>query len=52
MHILIIEDQAGLQEMVKMGLEEHGYQVSTADNGIDGLDMLLANEYSVAIVDL
>ena len=52
MHILIIEDQAGLQEMIKLGLEEHGFQVSTANNGIQGLEMLLTHEYSVAVVDL
>ncbi|MCZ2100012.1 MAG: response regulator transcription factor [Chitinophagales bacterium] len=52
MHILIIEDQLGLQEMVRMGLEENGFQVSVANNGIDGLDLLLKNEYSAAIVDL
>lgn len=52
MHILIIEDQLGLQEMVRMGLEENGFQVSVANNGIDGLNLLLKNEYSAAIVDL
>ncbi len=52
MHILIIEDQVGLQEMVRMGLEENGFQVSATNNGIDGLNMLLNNEYSAAIIDL
>jgi two-component system copper resistance phosphate regulon response regulator CusR len=52
MHILIIEDQTGLQEMMKMGLEENGFQVSVANNGIDGLNMLMKHNYSAAIVDL
>ncbi len=52
MHLLIIEDQAGLLEMMKLGLNENGFQVSVANNGMDGLKMLLNNEYSVAIVDL
>ncbi len=38
--ILIVEDEKGIQEILKMALEMEGYQVFTADNGKEGLELL------------
>lgn len=38
--ILIIEDDKGIQNSLKLALEIEGYQVFTADNGRQGLDIL------------
>lgn len=38
--ILIVEDEKGIQEILKIALEMEGYQVFTADNGKEGLDLL------------
>ena len=35
MHILIVEDEKGIVDFLKQGLEEEGYTVSTAFNGKD-----------------
>ena len=38
--ILIVEDEKGIQEILKMALEMEGYQVFTADNGKEGMELL------------
>ena len=37
MHILIIEDEHKLAEVLRNGLEEHGYAVDIACDGEEGL---------------
>ncbi len=51
MRILIIEDEIGIANFVKQGLEEEAYAVDVADNGITGLDWALSNEYDLLLVD-
>lgn len=38
--ILIVEDEKGIQDVLRMALEMEGYKVFTADNGKQGLEML------------
>lgn len=38
--ILIVEDEKGIQEVLKIALEMEGYEVYTADNGKMGLEIL------------
>lgn len=38
--ILVVEDDNGIQEILKVALEMEGYKVYTADNGKEGLEML------------
>ncbi|MGK5088441.1 response regulator [Bdellovibrionota bacterium FG-2] len=38
--ILVVEDDDGIQEMLKIFLELEGYSVFTASNGKDGLEVL------------
>ena len=40
MHIAIIEDEIGITNFLKQGLEEEGYNVTIAHNGEDGLSMV------------
>jgi two-component system copper resistance phosphate regulon response regulator CusR len=51
MRILIIEDEVGIANFVKQGLEEESYAVDVADNGITGLDWALSNQYDLLLVD-
>lgn len=51
MRILVIEDEQGIANFIKQGLEEEAYAVDTADNGITGLDWALSNSYDILLVD-
>ncbi len=52
MRILIVEDEVKLLKSLKKGLEENGYQVDTASNGIEGKKLIFANTYKVIISDI
>ena len=51
MWLLLIEDEVRLADSLKAGLEEEGYLVDAAYNGIEGEAMALANAYDALIVD-
>lgn len=51
MKILIIEDEKGITDFLKQGLEEEGYSVSFAYNGTDGLEMALNSNYDLILLD-
>src|SRR4029079_1900215 len=45
------EDDAGLREVIVLGLQERGYQVDAVERGDDAIDQLAWYEYDVAILD-
>lgn len=51
MKILIIEDEKGITDFLKQGLEEEGYSVSFAYNGADGLEMALNSNFDLILLD-
>jgi DNA-binding response OmpR family regulator len=51
MHILIVEDEKGIVDFLKQGLEEEGFTISTATNGKDGLEMALALPIDLVLLD-
>ncbi len=51
MWLLLIEDEVRLADSLKAGLEEEGYLVDVAYNGIEGEALALANAYDALIVD-
>lgn len=51
-HILVIEDEKRVADLLQMGLEESGYQVTTADNGISGLRLFLSEKFDLVISDI
>lgn len=52
MKILVIEDEAGIANMLKQGLEEAGYLVDVARDGKTGLDMAEEQRYHLILLDL
>ena len=50
--ILLIEDESNVVHLLKRGLEEEGYEISVAMDGISGFDMALKNNFDVLIVDI
>jgi len=52
MKILIVEDEEKLANSLKKGLEENGYNVDIASNGVEGKKLIFSNQYSVIISDI
>lgn len=50
--ILVIEDEANIQELLKYNLEKNGYSVKASDNGIDGLQEALEEAPDLILLDL
>jgi CheY-like chemotaxis protein len=50
-HILIVEDDGALLEVLRYVFEDEGYQVSTADNGADALQMIAVTRIDLVVLD-
>jgi DNA-binding response OmpR family regulator len=51
MRVLVAEDDAGLRDVIVLGLRDSGYHVDAVDRGDDAIDQLKWYEYDVAIID-
>lgn len=51
MHILIIEDEKGIVDFLKQGLEEENYTISTAYDGTEGLKKALELPVDLVLLD-
>ena len=52
MKILVIEDESKTAKFLKKGLEEAGFVVSVAEDGIDGLHLAMEMEFDLVILDV
>lgn len=52
MKILVVDDERLLVKGIKFNLENEGYQVDTAFDGLAALEMAAAQEYDLIILDL
>lgn len=50
--ILIAEDEPNMRLGLKDNLEFEGYSVELAENGIDGLELILGNTYDLILLDV
>ena len=51
MKILIVEDEAGISQFLKQGLEEENYEVAVANDGKTGLQYALRNTFDLLLLD-
>src|SRR5678816_1018279 len=51
-HILVVDDDAAIRDLVREYLSEHDYQVSVAENGADMDKVLAAEIVDLVILDL
>jgi two-component system copper resistance phosphate regulon response regulator CusR len=51
MRLLVVEDERGIANFLKEGLEEEGYAVDVAANGTLGLAMASENAYDLLLLD-
>lgn len=52
MHILFVEDEAKIAKFVQAGLKEQGFVVDYCDNGDEGYNRALDNEYDALVLDI
>lgn len=52
LRILVVEDERKLARILKQGIEEQGYSVDVAHDGVDGLQKSLAGDYDAVVLDL
>ena len=50
--ILIVEDEPNISDFVKGELEYEGYDVCIKEDGREGLEEALRNEYDLIILDV
>ena len=51
MHILIIEDEIGIIRFLKQGLEEEGYEVTSASDGAKALELVQKQNFDLLLLD-
>lgn len=52
MKILLIEDERKTIQYIKKGLEENGYEVDPAEDGVSGRNLAFRNQYNLIITDV
>lgn len=51
MRILVVEDEPGISNFLKQGLEEESFAVDVAENGKIGLELALSGNYDLLLLD-
>ena len=51
MRLLVVDDDPGIVNILSISLEESGYEVDEAHDGVEAVELLQNNSYDVAIVD-
>ena len=51
-HILVVDDEADVREVVQLNLGREGYEVTTAADGQEGLEMLKGAPFDAAVIDV
>jgi CheY-like chemotaxis protein len=50
--ILLLDDSFDFAEMTRLQLQEHGYEVDLAADGVQGIKKIMVNDYSVILCDM
>ncbi|MFM9989595.1 response regulator transcription factor [Flavobacterium sp.] len=51
MYILIVEDEIGISNFLKQGLEEEGYKIKTASDGLEGFELSEKEKFDLILLD-
>ena len=51
MHILIVEDELGIVQFLQQGLQEEGYQITTASDGSKGFELIQQQHFDLILLD-
>jgi signal transduction histidine kinase len=50
-NILVVDDEVGMREGCRRALTPHGFEVDTAEHGVDGLRTLREGQYDLVLLD-
>ena len=50
--ILVVEDERPLAHALELKLQKEGFDVRVANNGQDGLDLLMSEKFDVVLLDM
>ena len=50
--ILVVEDEKDIQNIIKAFLENAGYKVEIADDGLDGINIIQKNKFDLILLDI
>jgi CheY-like chemotaxis protein len=50
--ILVVDDEENIRLLFKEELEEEGYEVDTASNGLEALEKIKTSEFDVIVLDI
>ena len=50
--ILIIEDEKSMREVLRILLEEEGYEITAASNGVEGMEYLGGDIFDLVVTDI
>jgi signal transduction histidine kinase/DNA-binding response OmpR family regulator len=51
-HILVIDDEPGMRDLLSYELSNQGYRVSTATNGLEGIELVKKEKFRLIISDV
>lgn len=51
MHLLIVEDEAGIVQFLQQGLEEEGYEITSASDGLMGFELTQNENFDLILLD-
>ena len=51
-NILIVEDDMDIQELLREFLKEAGYEVTSASDGMEAMDLFAKNQYDLILLDI
>ena len=51
-NILIVEDDMDIQELLREFLKEAGYEVASASDGIEAMELFAKNKYDLILLDI
>ena len=51
-HLLIVDDERSMRELLEYMLAREGYTIALAENGRRALDLIQANDYDLVLTDI
>ena len=51
-HLLIVDDERSMRELLEYMLSREGYTISLAENGRKAVELVTANDYDLILCDI